>query len=320
MKATHDDVRHAYELLLGREPDPEGFALYSRMTRSGALSIAHLASIFIGSDEFAARHQRSTAPVEVPFDGYSMFVRANDHDIGGPILQTKVYEPHVTRVVRELLRPGDTFVDVGANIGYFMALAAHLVGKGGKVAAVEPMDKNVQLLYATIWRNRFSHVEVFPYAASDANGLLPMATGAGTSNGQVVLGSAEERLPAVFAQARRLDDLLADLNSVRLLKIDIEGHELIALRGFTDGLARHRPQMLTEFHPKCMRENSKIEPADYLAFLFAYGTNIQVLHGDGGQVVCDDADAVMREWQRADHRLAGHGSVHLDLYVRPRQS
>ena len=64
-RATPDDVRHAYELLLGREPDPEGFALYSRMIHSGNLSIADLASIFIGSQEFAARHQRSDTPTEV---------------------------------------------------------------------------------------------------------------------------------------------------------------------------------------------------------------------------------------------------------------
>jgi FkbM family methyltransferase len=294
--SVRDDVNSAYRLLLGREPDREGFALYTRMIESGALSTERLVDIFVSSQEFAARRGRSAGLVELQLDGYSMFARTDDCDIGASLLKTKTYEPHVTKMVRELLRVGDTFVDVGANIGYFMALTAHLVGPAGKIVAIEPMDKNVQLLYATIWRNRFKHVEVFPYAASDTNDLLPMATGSGTSNGQVVLGGADARLPTLFAQSRRLDDLLALLHAVHLVKIDIEGHELIALRGFASGLARHRPFLLTEFHPKCMRENSKVEPVEYLAFLFAYGEEICVLHNDDGQVACRDADAVMREW------------------------
>ena len=180
------------------------------------------------------------------------------------------------------------------------------------------MDKNVQLLYATIWRNAFRHVEVQPFAASDANVLLPMVTGGGTSNGQVVLGGADQQLPMVFAQARRLDDLLAGKSAIHLLKIDIEGHELIALRGFAEGLRRHRPQLLTEFHPKCMRENSKIEAAEYLAMLFTYGAEVRVLHGGGKQVVCADAEGVMREWHTVDQHLDSHGAAHLDLFVRPR--
>lgn len=316
-QATPDDVRRAYQLLLEREPDPEGFELYSRICRSRTLSVSDLVNIFIGSDEFVAKHRRPDAPVEVQLDGYSLFVRPSDHDIGSHILQTKQYEPHVTRVVHEVLRPGNTFVDVGANIGFFTALAAHKVGPSGKVVAIEPMDKNVQLLYATVWRNAFQNVQVFPYAASDAEGLLPMATGPGTSNGQIMLGGAEAKLPAVFAQARRLDDLLADLSFLHLLKIDIEGHELLALRGFGERLAQYRPRLLTEFHPKCMRDNSKIEPADYLAFLFGYGPEVQVLRNNGEQVACAAADGVMREWERADRQSGSGGTAHLDLLVLP---
>ena len=315
--ASMDDVHHAYRLLLGREPDAAGLEHYGKWVRAGTATPRRLANSIIASEEFTRQQHVQTAPVEVTLDGYSMFVRPNDHDIGGPILETKTYEPHVTRVVRGALRPGHTFVDVGANVGYFIALAAHIVGSTGKVIAVEPMDKNVQLLYATIWRNSFRQVDVFPYAASDADGLLPMMTGPGTSNGEVVLGSADEGMPSMFAQARRLDDLLADLRSIRLLKIDIEGHELLALRGFAANLARHRPEMLTEFHPKCMRENSRIDPAAYLAFLFDYGAEILVLHCDGRQHACNDADEVMREWQSADLQFGGDGTAHLDLFVRP---
>ena len=314
--ATIEDIRFAYRLLLGREPDPDGQAAFGSAISAGRLSREDLVQALINSQEYALH--RGDTPVEVKLDGYSMFVRPSDRDIGSVILAGHAYEPHVASVVREHLRAGSTFVDVGANIGYFTALAAHLVGPGGTVVAVEPLDKNLQLIYAAIWRNRFDWVEAVPFAASSFRGLLPIATHGRTSNGQVELLGAADQQPAAFAPARPLDDLLANLASLHVLKIDIEGHELIALRGFAAGLARHRPLLLTEFHPMCMRQNSGIDPDDYLAFLFEYGGSIRVLRHEGGHKDCSDAAAIMREWTRADEHFASNGAVHLDLFVSPR--
>lgn len=316
LHATVEDIRFAYRLLLGREPDSAGHAAFSAEVASGRLDLEGLVNSLVTSQEYALR--RGDAPDEVQMDGYSMFVRHSDRDISSVILAGHPYEAHVASVVREHLRTGSTFVDVGANIGYFTALAAQLVGRGGTVVAVEPLDKNLQLIYATIWRNRFDWVEAIPFAASNFRGLLPIATHGRTSNGQVELLGSSDRQPAAFAPARPLDDMLSHLANLHLLKIDIEGHELIALRGFTSGLARHRPLLLTEFHPMCMRRNSGIDPDDYLAFLFEYGGSIRVLRHEGGHKDCNDAAAVMREWARADAHFASNGTVHLDLFVSPR--
>jgi FkbM family methyltransferase len=317
-QADLDDLRYAYRLLLGREPDPVGFASHARRLKSGTLSPTALADSFIGSSEYIERHAATTTPVEVRLDGYSVFVRPIDHDVGQSIRETKSYEPHVTAVVREVLRPGNTFVDVGANVGFFTAMAAHIVGSNGRVVAIEPMDKNVQLIAAAVWRNATSHVEIFPYAASDHEALLPIASGLGTSNAQIVRPESGAPLPAIFALARRMDDMLSHIASIDLMKIDIEGHELLALRGFHEGLARHRPRMLTEFHPRCMRDNAGIDPVEYLAFLFAYGERIDVLHVDGERVTCDSPAGVLSEWGKADNRLNSEGTTHLDLFVEPR--
>jgi FkbM family methyltransferase len=314
-----DDLRDVYRLLLNREPDPTGFEHFSRLIQAGTIATRReLVDIIIGSTEFGAARHGENEMLEVELDGYSLFVRSNDRDIGFTISRSGVHEPHVTSVVRELLSKGQVFADVGANVGYFMALGAHIVGASGRVIAVEPMDKNLQLLYATVWRNAFANVEIHPFAASEKAALLPMATGPRTSNGQVVLGDGGRTIPSLFAQSRPMDELLRLLPRLDLLKIDIEGHELMALRGFEKGLARHRPRIITEFHPKCMRENSGIDPAEYLKFLFSYSNNAVVLHSDSTRVVCDDADAVMQEWQAADRRLASGGTTHVDLLVTPR--
>jgi len=317
-KADEDDIRHAYRLLLAREPDPEGLETYLQLIRSREISAEDLGLRILGSREFVMKHQRSSLPVEVELDGYSIFVLPIDHDVGLTIRKGHRYESHVTQVICELLRSGDTFVDVGANIGFFTALAASLVGETGKVVAIEPMDKNLQLIHATVRRNRFLQVEIMPYAVSDLPGQVVMSMGMGTSNAQIVRKVADASTLPLFAQAKKMDDLLSTLPALDVLKLDIEGYELRALRGFEVGLARHRPLLLTEFHPKCMRENAGIEPGEYLAFLFAYGSRIEVLHHDETRVVCAGADAVLREWEEANRRLDGSGTSHLDLFVAPR--
>lgn len=319
MRATVEDVYHAYRLLLGREPDPGGLETYQRMIASRSITSADLASFFLDSPEFVARRNARADIVEVKMkDGYSMYVRNDDLDIGASIAEGKDYEPHVAAVVKEVLNPGATFVDVGANIGYFVALAAHLVGPTGRVVAVEPMDKNIQLISATLWRNGFTHVEVFPFAASSSVQMVPMATRSSTSNGEVVRPSASGAMPTLFAHARRLEDMLRTVERIDLIKFDIEGHELPAWRGFADGIARQRPMVLTEFHPKCMRENAGVEPVDYLNVLFEYGASVEVLRGPADRAKCRDSSEVMAEWDAADRRLRSNGTTHLDLFVRPK--
>lgn len=317
LKATEEDVRYAYRLLLGREPDPSGRALYTKLVASDGLSPAELAGYFLQSEEFIVRSGGQADSVKIPFDGYVLLVNPVDRDIGAAIVAGHSYEPYVETVVREVLKEGDTFVDVGANIGYFTALAAHLVGPSGHVAAWEPLDKNVQLIYATIWENRFGNVAVYPFAASSSIGLVAMTSSPTGSNAGIAPRSLGERRTRVLSQTQRLDDILRGLKRVDLIKFDIEGHEAFAWQGATELLKKHRPRVLTEFHPKCILENTGEEPADYLALLLQYCPRIEVLHRHRDRVICKDVHSVLQEWQKADDHAAMNGSMHIDLYLNP---
>ena len=314
-QATTDDIRYAYRLLLGRESDESGFEHYRRMLSNSPIDTFQLAEHFLHSDEFKASHGGRVEPREIAFDGYVMYVSPIDQDVGNTVAKGQ-YEPHVAQVVRENLRAGDTFVDVGANIGFFTSMAAHLVGPGGRVFAVEPMDKNVQLICRTIVRNGFDHVVVHPYAASDRCRIVPLASGDRTSNAEIPSDASRHRATS-FAQARPLDDLLRGIDHIDLLKFDIEGHEMFAWEGFREGIARTRPLILTEFHPKCLRENAGIEPEAYLALLFEYASSLEVLTG-AKSCVCRTVSDVIDAWADADRRLASGGTTHIDLFVKPR--
>jgi FkbM family methyltransferase len=311
-KADENDIHYAYRMLLGRNPDPAGLEHHRRLLSESALLPEELARLFLASVEFAARNNK--APLEIPLDGYSIFIRPEDHDIGQAVQRHGHYEPHVTTIVRERLKNGHIFVDVGANIGYFTMLAAHLVGSSGAVWAIEPMDKNLQLIYRGIARNGFGHVHVIACAASDRREVVRVATGPGTSNGQVEnLASGSDAL--LYSQTERLDELLVGLGGLNLLKLDIEGFEPKAWDGLRRTLERYRPTVLTEFHPYCMRNYAGIEPEIYLRELFCYGHEIYHLHHDGSRIRCPDVAAVLKQWESSDKAARNDGTDHIDLLV-----
>lgn len=313
-RADVEDVRYAYRLLLGRSPDEEGLDTYGRLVRERALTPFQLAEHFLGSNEFRARY--SSKLLEVDLGSHVLMVRADDHDVGRAVASAREWEPQVVAVLRTRLQEGMCFLDVGANIGYFTAFAANAVGSAGRVVALEPMDKNLQLIYATIVRNGFTHVRVEPFAASDATEVVCMGTHGGSSNGEIVREWSRSDRP-LYAQTRRLDDLLAGEHRFDVVKFDIEGHELNAWRGFARTLERDRPIVLTEFHPRCLRRNAGIQPEEYGAALLEYGA-VTVLHPRGRRSHCRDLEALMHLWAKSDAALRGDGAAHLDLLVEPR--
>jgi len=313
-QADENDILYAYRLLLGREPDAAGLAHHRSVISHERISAEELARTFIASREFAERNQ--DAPVEVVVGEFAVFVRPEDQDVGRAIRTNGQYEPHVTAAIREILKARGTFVDVGANIGFFTQLAASIVGREGHVFAIEPMDKNVQLIYRSLVRNGFDHVEVHACAASDRVGLVSIATGPRTSNAQIVDASRAQGA-SLLTQAKRLDDLTSHLTRVDLVKFDIEGYELLAWRGFRAGLAEHRPIVLTEFHPYCMRTYVGVDPQEYLDELFAYAGSLHVLAFSGDRIECRTPEEVMLQWEAADKAARADGTCHLDLLIRP---
>lgn len=318
--ANEVDVRHVYRLLLGREPDTAGYHHMESLVKERSLSPVDLARLFMESPEFLAVHARSPIAKikECNLEGYTMFVRVDDRDIGGAIAAGGNYEPHVAAVIHENLQTGDYFLDVGANVGFFTLFAASRVGPSGKVFAVEPMDKNLQLLYASTAKNKFTNIEVFPFAASSDKAILPIVTDAGTSNALVQTVASTKQI-ATYAAARTLDSMTSELGRLDLMKIDVEGHEVSALQGFTNGLARLQPQIVTEFHPKSLRENSGVDPNTYLKMLFEYGGGVlKVLTSPTKRIECRTPSEVMEQWESADIRMRTNGLMHLDLFVQPR--
>ncbi|HEX2080258.1 MAG TPA: FkbM family methyltransferase [Longimicrobium sp.] len=162
--------------------------------------------------------------------------------------------PAETAVVRAGLPPGGTFVDVGANWGYFTLVAAHVVGPRGRVVALEPDPRVHAELCANVARNGIRTVTVLPVAAADRAGeaVLRGYGEADRNRGVSSLVAAPAGAAAFTVRTAPLDDLLDGLSvgSVDLVKIDVEGAEELVVRGMARGMAAGRyRRILVELHP-----------------------------------------------------------------------
>lgn len=145
------------------------------------------------------------------------------------------------RLLRRLVRPGQSVADVGANIGYCTLLFAQAVGPAGRVACIEPEPDNLAELRRNIERNHLPQVEVFPVAVGAKAGTVSLRAGI---NGSVMEdGSGEFQVPL-----RPLDELLAG-QPVDFIKIDVEGYEGYVLDGASRLLEERRPNLFVEIHP-----------------------------------------------------------------------
>lgn len=319
MKADAQDVRYAYRLLLGREPDDAGFSHHMDAVRLGDLSPENVAQNLIRSAEYALRNSAHAEVQEVELDGVKFFPWRGDRLIGRHLVEAIEYEPNVLPVFLESIRPGYCVLDVGANIGIFALFAAQRVGESGQVFAVEPVVKNVNSLCAGILENAFKNVSVFPVAASDRVGVIALIRHSDSSNG-IVDAHFSPTNHCDYVPTQRLDSLFASTERIDIIKIDIEGHEPIAWIGLKSLVEKHRPLIFTEFAPVTIRNHSHTDPEQYLAELFEYSNGyIDVLHRDIERVRATNCAEVMREWRAANDRAGFDGTLHLDLMVDTRR-
>jgi FkbM family methyltransferase len=153
----------------------------------------------------------------------------------------------VTSLMRRVLKPGMTFVDAGANIGYFSVLASKLVGPDGRVFCVEVDPANVAILRANLWRNGCTNSRVLPIAAWSERTKLNLRTtpagGAGSSVGEEGGTPDDVHVPAFPIQ-----DLIE--GTVDYMKVDCESTDHMVVTGAAE-LFRRNPRMIAtvEFNP-----------------------------------------------------------------------
>lgn len=162
------------------------------------------------------------------------------------------FERHERAFVARFLKPGMTVVDVGAHAGFYTLLAARSIGSGGRVIAFEPSARERRYLRMHLTLNRCRNVSIEPCALGERTGEADLFVFARSSGCNSFQPSRREQATPVRVPIRRLDDALAErgVSRVDLIKMDIEGSELSALRGAARTFAVSRPALLCEVDDK----------------------------------------------------------------------
>lgn len=167
-----------------------------------------------------------SADVAMPFvDGTRLLVRRGMHGATGNVY-VGLMEFEDMAFVLHLLRDGEDFLDVGANVGVYSILAA---GRGARVLAMEPVPDTYEQLLDNVHLNRFAaRIDARNIGVGSEPGELHFSTQGGATNH--VLAPGESNAQAVAVAVDSLDCIAADWAPV-LIKIDVEGFEANVIQG-----------------------------------------------------------------------------------------
>jgi len=210
--------------------------------------------------------------------GVSLLLDPED-DIARTILigRQGKWEPEVWAAIASGLSKGAVFFDVGAHIGYDSLKGARLVGESGSVVAFEPNPNTLALLRANIEASRAGNVIVEPIACTEAETTLTLfdsTPGGNSGSSSLSQANAGARARPYTVRGRPIDDVVAELGltHVDVLKADVEGAELLVLRGAAQTLRRFHPVLVLEEVPRQLRNmNASVEELDAFVKASGYG-------------------------------------------------
>lgn len=187
---------------------------------------------------------------QLKYHGNMMISVYNKDTSVGAFLRLKgEYEPVNAQAFIDSIKPGATIVDIGANIGTFTLLAARAAGDKGQVHAFEPDPENLALLKQNIADNHFSQVSVVPKAVGDQPGSIYLEVEDKDKGG----GQITHNQTGLAVEMITLDAYAAahQIKQIDVVKIDIEGAELLALKGAKQILSKSKGTVLfMEINPQ----------------------------------------------------------------------
>jgi len=224
---------------------------------------------------------RALTPAVIESHGARIHLNPRDPVVSGA-LALRVYEKTETRFFLRTLRPGMIFLDIGANIGYYSALALARVGREGRVIAVEPDPEAFGYLRRTAAANGEGRAILVNKGLADAPAALRLYRNL-SNRGDNRFYANDLAGDSIEVEVTRADDLLAGLGvaKVDLIKMDVQGFEGRVISGLERTLqASDALVILSEFWPWGLRQAGS-DPLEVLARLQRLGFALHELNHDG---------------------------------------
>jgi FkbM family methyltransferase len=221
---------------------------------------------------FFYRYLKPTGIILLDVQGSKMYVDSRDVGVTPFLLEWGVYEKYETELFKRLVKKGMVVVDVGANIGYYTLLAAHLVGDEGKVFAFEPDPNNYYLLCKNIEINGYRNVIPVRKAIFSKSREMKLFLDKSNLGGHSLSEANVNKGASITVEVTSLDDYFKNTDyKIDVIKMDVQGLEMEVLEGMTNIISQNdNLQIITEFWPGGLR-NAGSSPVSFLNKLVEYG-------------------------------------------------
>ena len=210
--------------------------------------------------------------------GYTLRLNLADYHQRGAWFFGRLFDLPVQVALRRALRPGDEYLDIGANIGLTTLIGAHAVRGGGIVTAIEPNPVVASELRHHVESNNLGWVRVIEAGFSDREATLTLSVPPTGNTGAGTLGTLPSRHKGKTSATYDVNVVIGDNHIASegpplTIKIDVEGHETAALRGLTRAITARKPAIVAEVNPPMLSSGGSTA-AEFLALLHAWNYSI----------------------------------------------
>src|SRR5262249_967976 len=261
-----DDLRQEIQQEVQRASAATARQIQQEVQRASAATLSNnqqLASVLLPRLDLIEQYSAVTArrvamncgagEVLVKTEVGFLLCAATDHAVLSCLLEIGELERGTRILIQKYLRPGNVFIDVGANVGMHTLAAARAMQGQGKIIAFEPFEPTMRMLEKSIWMNGFSSMtEIHQAAVSNAAGRQQLFIGATSGHHSLFAlePSPNNAQGPVEVPLVRLDSVIAAGQRIDLMKIDAEGAELEVIEGAVSLIADN-PEiaLIVEFGP-----------------------------------------------------------------------
>lgn len=233
----------------------------------------------------------------IEVEGSKMYINLNEENVGlrntfSAYVMNRTHEKTTTEIFRKIIKPGNTFFDLGANIGYFSLLASKHVGEKGSVFSFEPEAKNFFYLKRNKEVNNYENMFPFQKAISNKNGTLSLFfckydSGHHTINQYSGIdvyshGRSTEKV-SVEVETQTLDDFIREqkIEKVDVMKIDVEGSEALVVEGAKNTFSSNKDiKIIIEFFPILLEKMGSNPAALIDSLIKDFNFNVFVIGND----------------------------------------
>jgi FkbM family methyltransferase len=204
---------------------------------------------------------------------FKIYINPLNGTLDKEIFLNGVYEPYFLSRIKQELRMGDTFVDIGSNICQHGLFASYVVGDTGKVIAFEPIKRLFGQINRNIEVNNIKNIIAHNLACGEKTETSLIHKRDANIGGSSIVTSVD-RKDSEEIQIVAADSILEKESQVNFIKIDVEGYEYFALLGLAKTIEKFKPKILIEFTPYLYNLSHPEHSIQILNLLLQAGYNI----------------------------------------------